>query len=691
MTIKTYNKCGECNNSYVYELDNCPTCKAPNWAGTSFKASLRDWVYDIETYPTAFTLWAINAVTLQERYFEISVRRDDRKELIEWLSGLKRTNSRMVGFNNIGFDYPVIHEFINTYEWCNAVTLAQKATAIITEYDPFKHTIWPSDRHVEQLDLYKINHFDNQARRTSLKVLEINMRSNNVEDLPYKPNTLLTPPQIGKLAQYNKHDVKETLKFYYLCVDQIAFRETLSEQYKRDFMNHNDTKIGKDYFIKVLEENKPGICYGADRRPRQTVRQSIQLGSVVLPYVKFDHPEFNRILNYFKTQTITETKGVFTDLHCTVDGFEYHFGVGGIHGSKRWSIDRSTDTHVVIDLDVASYYPNLAIENNLYPEHLSADFCTIYKDVYEQRRSHAKGTPENAMLKLALNGVYGDSNSKYSPFYDPAYTMAITINGQLLLCMLAEQLRVVPDLEMIQINTDGLTVRIPRYCEFLLDEVCKSWENLTRLELEKVHYSAMFIRDVNNYIAQYTDGKLKRKGAYAHNHQDRAELPWHKNHSALVIPRAAEKFLIEGSPIEETIKSCIDPFDFMIKAKAPRSNFILWGDEQQQNTLRYYVTVEGQQLIKVAPPVKGARVGQFKRKNGISDSFYHEVLKEVGDNWDERIHTKNKSKYTERRTDFESGYLTSICNDVNDFDFSNLNYQYYVDQALKLVDFSHRT
>jgi hypothetical protein len=31
--------------------------------------------------------------------------------------------------------------------------------------------------------------------------------------------------------------------------------------------------------------------------------------------------------------------------------------------------------------------------------------------------------PESAMLKLALNGVYGDSNNVFSVFYDPLFTM----------------------------------------------------------------------------------------------------------------------------------------------------------------------------------------------------------------------------------------------------------------------------
>ena len=65
------------------------------------------------------------------------------------------------------------------------------------------------------------------------------------------------------------------------------------------------------------------------------------------------------------------------------------------------------------------------------------------------------------MYKLALNGVYGKSGDKHSPFFDLQFMMQITINGQLLLCMLAEQLMKIPGLRMVQINTDGLTYVCP--------------------------------------------------------------------------------------------------------------------------------------------------------------------------------------------------------------------------------------
>jgi hypothetical protein len=572
-----------------------------------------------------------------------------------------------------------IHQARNVSAW----EIYQKAMGIIRAPDNarFAHMVWESDRIVEQIDLFKIHHFDNRARSTSLKVLEFNMRSDNVEDLPFDVGVELTYEQAEVLKRYNRHDVLETLKFYRHSLDQIRFREDLTLKYNRNFMNHNDTKIGKDYFIMRLEEQNPGCCYqyvDGKRHMVQTKRDSIRLADVIIPYIGFDDPEFKRILDWFKSQVITETKGVFKDVHCTVRGFQFDFGTGGIHGSIESQIVASDDDHVIIDLDVASYYPNLAIANGFYPEHLGQTFCTIYEDVYQQRKSYAKGTAENAMLKLALNGVYGDSNNQYSPFYDPQYTMGITINGQLLLCMLAEALMKADTVQMIQINTDGLTIRCPRYLTSWVEQIQYWWEQMTGLQLEAAEYSRMFIRDVNSYVAEYTDGKLKRKGAYEY------DLGWHQNHSALVVPKAAEAALVHGRDIREFISNHDDALDFMLRTKVPRSSLLEWGGQRVANIVRYYISTEGKTLEKVMPPA--GPDGAYKKKNGVPDHYYQQVLAEVGDAWDERIHTKNKSKYEERRMSINTGWLVTLCNDMGDgLDMGDLNINWYVKEAEKLV------
>ena len=129
-------------------------------------------------------------------------------------------------------------------------------------------------------------------------------------------------------------------------------------------------------------------------------------------------------------------------------------------------------------------YPNIAIANKVYPLHLTAKFCDIYEAVYKERKLYSKGSPENAALKLALNGVYGDSNNQYSPFYDPQYTMTITINGQLSLCLLAERLIEIEGCTLCQVNTDGVTVRLPRESLDEYERICCQWEKDVGLQLE---------------------------------------------------------------------------------------------------------------------------------------------------------------------------------------------------------------
>ena len=611
---------------------------------------MRDYVYDLETYPNVFTMAVEHAEAPLRWYFEISDWRNDSRDILAFLQYLKETNARMVGFNNLGFDYPVLHTLIRMGV-SSAHTLYEKAMAIIGSQDEdgskWMHLVKPSDQFVTQIDLFKIHHFDNKARATSLKVLEFNMRSANIEDLPFKVGTVLTRDQVEVLKRYNQHDVAQTKAFYHKTLDMIHFREELTHKYARDFMNHNDTKIGKDYFVMKLEE--AGVaCYDfgpKGRTPRQTRRPVIHLREAILPWIGFQTPEFNRVLGWLKEQSITETKGVFTDLTATVNGFTFVFGLGGIHGSVESEVIESDDENVIVDLDVTSYYPNLAITNGFHPAHLGKEFVAIYKHLFEQRKQYPKKSAESAMLKLALNGVYGDSNNQFSVFYDPLFTMSITLNGQLLLCLLAEGLMTIPGLRLIQVNTDGLTVRVPRSHKVLVDLARAAWQDRTGLNLEEAIYRRMSIRDVNNYLAEYEDGSVKRKGAYEWKTQ------WHQNASALVVPKVAEKVLVEGAPIRDTIEQWPEIMDFMLRTKVPRSSYLsieFPGQQPQQiqNITRYYIAKDGGRLFKWMPPLKGK---QDWRKIGV-----------------------------------ESGWGVQVCNDIRDAGKLPVDFDYYVREVEKL-------
>lgn len=615
----------------------------------------RIYAYDIETYPNAFTCCIVHIHTGTRWIFEVSDRMNQSVEFCQFIFRLRSARARMLGFNNEHFDYPVIHAMLEIALYVaerggyfTAADAYAKAQLIFNaDRNDWSHNIWESDRIVPQIDLFKVMHFDNVAKSTSLKKLEINMRSESVVDLPYAPGSYLAPNEIDTLIAYMCHDVAETIKFARAIEDQLAFRDTLTARYGRDYTNFNDTKIGKQHFIDQLEAQ--GVeCYvkgpTGKREPKQTPRyEGIHVAEKLIA-VPFATPDLQRMWNYFNAAVIPahKTKGFFLDLFCYLGTFRLDFGSGGIHGSVNSRTYDATDTHGIYDVDVTSYYPSLAIVNRFYPEHLGSAFCDIYADLKQQRVGYAKGTAENAMLKLALNGVYGDSNNVHSPFYDPAYTMAITINGQLQLAWLAElTLMYVPGAELIQINTDGLTIWAPRTSEAALEQVKQYWQQATCLDLEQVEYRRMAVRDVNNYIAIDKKGKVKRKSAYV------TAPEWHQDRSSLVIPKAVSEFIENGTDVKSYIYECSDMFEFMRHIKVPRSGRLEWGSQVIQNTSRYFISYQGEYLTKVLPPYPG------------NDS--------------------------ERRFAVDKGWTVVPCNHVAGFSWSNLNRDFYVMEAKKLV------
>lgn len=685
-----------------------------------------DWVYDIETYYDLFSACFVHVKSGMRYIFEVSDRIDQSRQFVEFIDWIAANNHRLFGFNNVGFDWPVCDHLIKLYRQTGtfrAIDAHEKGSAIIgSDWGDWTHSVAAWNRTVVQGDLLKIHHFDNAARRTSLKKLEINMRSARVIDLPYPPDEPTTSKQKDEIIAYMCHDVNETTRFYLHSLPQIAFRDDLATKHDLgDILNFSDGKIGEQIMINAIEKSGTP-CFirkkGQGKKPIQTIRGEINLGHVMSPKLWFNHPEFARIYNFISQQIITpdETKGFFGKFYtyvapdgqittckprgtehdeqfkldggkiikgsgrkgqdgkvaAIVDGFQYDFGTGGIHGSLHKTAIHADDEYEIWDWDVASYYPNLAITHKWFPDHLSEKFCEVYLDIFETRQEYPKPLSENRMYKEALNVPYGKSNSHFSPFYDPQYTMSITINGQLLLCMLAEWLTHTYNQEtntlysisdcvhLLQINTDGLTIRVKKSHVEWMNNVCKAWESHTGLVLESAQYQSMWMRDVNSYVAIKTDGKIKRIGNYRVetplDNPATREFGWHQDQSALVVRKAVDAWIQHKTPLADFILAHRDPYDFQCSVKVNRTSmgepiYLRHGDEIVQNTSRYYVSTDGCELMK-----------DMIKQNAKSRSL----------------------------TSVEAGWTVTMTNDMSAFRWDNVNWLWYIKEAEKLIEgFSH--
>lgn len=615
---------------------------------------------DVETLKSVFTYSAINVDTLEKVKFVL--HKDDKffnyqfDCLIEHLKECKG----QIGFNNLNFDYPIIHWILTSGLDGDFLSkefiirdIYRKAQEIIEEQNkpefnsivaiPYKEVLIP------QLDLFKLWHYNNKARSTGLKALEISMNYPNVMEMPIDhTRDDITLDEIPGILEYNMNDVLATFEFYKKSLAKISLRKSLNQEYNIPCMNWSDSKIGEQLILKLYCDKTERDVW--EVKKERTYRKSINFKECILDYINFESKEFNELLDYFKKQTITETKGAIAK-SVVYEGFKYDYGTGGIHGCIESGVYESDDDYIIIDADVGSLYPNLAIQNNFFIEHLGHDFVEVYKSIIDLRMKAKKAG--NMVLsdgfKLAANSVYGKSNDINSFLYDPKFTMQITLNGQLLLTMLAERLAQFIDGQILQINTDGITVRMKREDIDGYMRICDIWEKETKLNLEYVEYSKMVIRDVNNYLAVDVKGKVKYKGAFEVDKVVGSEPAYHKDNSFRIIPLAISEYFTKSISIEQTIKKHTNIYDFCGRQKFTKDSYGMVHfmedneakAEKQQKNVRYYISNKGCTFYK----------------------YYNKGTNEV----------------------INKGYQVTIFNNFIKKDDYNINYNFYMRECNKII------
>lgn len=646
------------------------------------------YIYDLETLKNFFSFTGKYEGEKEYYSFEMSARRNEREALLAHLAAVQYSGAMMVGFNNLGFDYPILHELMMHPYTFTYDTAYQMCRDIIERQNDSlggpAGTNFLKDRLIPQVDLARMNHFENKAKRVGLKTLQFAMRSKSIEDLPVEIGKDLTEEEMEMTLKYNLHDVTETEKFLTYCKPLIKMRKEILDVgvVRGDVLNYSDVKIGVEYLINKIGRSK---CFVKGSTPNQSIRNLIMFSNIILPKIKFRDENFNEVLEWFKSTKVTVGVGERPKLVAKLADIDFHFGLGGVHASVSNQVYQANDTYMIRDIDVSGMYVAVAIANRFYPEHLGEDFINAYKQLQYDRKQYPKGTSMNALLKLAGNGVYGNSNNPYSCFYDPKYTYSVTVNGQLQLLQLVEMLSFIPGLEVIQANTDGVTVYMPREMENLFNFWCSEWEKETLLKLEHVDYEGMWIADVNNYVAKTTEGKIKLKGKYWYPKSDSEyEGQWSKDFSNMTAQKVAEQAMVNDYDVKQLLRLMSNPFDFMLRYKTTSGFKVMIGDELQQKTVRYYVSTEGQPMKKIGEPKDSTN--RYKRKNKISDTYYENILAEIGEGvWDERIHTKNKKKYARTTTSVQAGRLVKACNKAEDFNWSDVDYDYYEKEINKLI------
>jgi hypothetical protein len=625
-------------------------------------------IYDIETMQELFLISIYNPETKEMHDFEMSKNINQIDAFIRFTE--QYNDYYWVGYNNLRFDAQVIEWIIRNYEhWHELGTMqivakiAQKAADVI---DDANYDVFPEFREenlsLKQIDLFKINHYDNKNRMVSLKRLEFEMDLENIEEMPiHHSKTNMTDEEIQLTKDYCHNDVMATYAFYkvttgdcnhplYKGNNQIELRQDIQEEFGIPCLNYSDSKIGDEMIKKYYCEEKR-IQY-SDLPKKGQFRTEVKVKHCIASYVAFQTPELQAFLKRISKEVLTQKD----DFKESVEfyGNTYTFAKGGLHTENKPKIFEADEDTLIVDWDVSSYYPAIIINNGRYPVHLGPEFLRGYKTMFDKRlelkplaKKDKKIKGIVGALKLAVNSVYGKSSDMQSWIYDRQLTMFTTITGELSLLMLIEAYELA-GINVISANTDGVTIMVDKSQVDKMHELNKWWSELTQYELERTDYSKIIFSTVNDYLAIKTDGEIKKKGDFL------TDFELHKNKSARIVPIALERFFVDGVPVDTTIHNHTNIYDFCLRQKASK-DFHYEGKTKDGKThtynklIRYYVSNTGEKLLKV--------------KNENSDSGAAEVMQVEAGDW-----------------------MVTVCNKLKpDHPLDNINHSYYIERAERII------
>lgn len=624
------------------------------------------FVFDIEIFPNVFTCTVKNTETKELIVFEVSDRKNNLQEIVNLFWTVRdpnvnkfnpdlKTDKIFCGYNNIHYDNPIINYIIDYHRvlqkhpvWEITKSLFNLSNVIISSSDNnfSSWSKWKYATYFETLDLLTML-FSNKLR-VGLKEMEVTMQVKNVDEYKGNFQDWLPTSKIDDVLEYNKHDVEATEELLYRCKKDIDLRISIEDEYKIKALNKDGVNLGME-ILKQRYLSETGLKW-KDIKDLRSPCEFLCLKDIIFDFIEFKTDVLQNLLTDLKQQCINPNDNSF-ERTFILGKNKYTFGMGGVHTVNKPSCYFSDNQWVTCDVDVASMYPSIILEHNVYPEHLGKEFLKVYGKIKSDRiKAKREGNKlVDSTLKLSLNGLSGNLQNEHSWVYSPKTVLRIRLNGQLMLLMLAEAFEL-SQVSVIQANTDGLFVQYQKCQQPIVDQICKAWEKTTKLILEADYFESFYQFAINDYVgvkSGYSETKnsklIKKKGMFID------EVSLGKGMNATIIPEAINKCLIDGIPVVDTITNCKNIHKFITYQKVSKDYCVEYDGKLIQRINRFYFSNNAPWLYKCKVDTNGNRTNYIKLNS-------------------------------------QTG--VSICNIIDEnFEFPNdINYHYYIKEAQKIVD-----
>lgn len=636
---------------------------------------------------------------------------DDDTDLFNLLCWLQ-SKADYFGYNNKKYDCLMLSALLMYYNQFNKPSklitfLYETSQRVIRNSN--NDTLWTDNftslilrnnvafRDLDLFQIFRLDHYHKSLKQTSINIKWYNLKEYTMppigdldrhyyhERLPEAKGMtdrelnihyrnvferFIPKEYLNEMADYNDNDVYIVAELIRMNQEEVLLRYRISEEYKVDVYSASRSTIADKVIVKLY--SKFTGLHPKAFIDTKTIRRKILVSEILSDKIAFSTPELNDILSGIRSLTLKGEKGEF-DREFTFMGTSYTIATGGLHSNEIPAVYVENSDSIIVDRDVASYYPNMIRSLKVCQKHLIPKaWFRIADTIVDERLEHKhlakdksldvmerdKHATAAACLKIVANaGIFGKMGSEKSFLCDKKAMYQVTINGQLFLLMLIEKLELA-GIHVISANTDGIVTIVPRELEQTADDICHWWEKHLGLELEFTYYTKYVTEGVNSYLTVKRGGSSKFKGRM--NPKMFLE-DLSKGYNSPIVAKCVTEYFINGTPVMETLRNAKSILDFCRTQNVNHKyrlefTHVVDGkirtDVVQRNT-RFYISSTGGTLMKV---------------------------ESMG--WNE--HNEEQVK----KSSLCAGQRVSICNTVDDTDISelNVNYLYYYNEAMAIIE-----
>ena len=338
-------------------------------------------ILDTECYHAYFLILMKDTDTGKVRYFETfpgNPKNEENRGLVAKVMNKYTT----VSFNGLSYDLPLITAMIEGFDNKALKSFSNKIIGSkLPSWSICRDNQIQIPKRWDHIDLIEV-----APGVASLKVYGGRMNFPKMQDLPITPDTVITPEMHEPLRTYCLNDVETTEALYHKLKPQIDLRISMSDQYGIDLRSKSDAQIAEAVIKSELEKKTGKKYYKTKLRDGYVVRYQDP------GIVSFDDPElkqvFDLVLNHkFELQgngSIKLPKEI-KSMPITISNARYSMGVGGLHSQEKSQLIQVKGDEILSDFDVASYYPNIILQQRLSPRLMGKDFLELYQSIVERR------------------------------------------------------------------------------------------------------------------------------------------------------------------------------------------------------------------------------------------------------------------------------------------------------------------